>query len=76
MGFNLMDYVTEGSDRCDFEVIGYAVRRLTDDLIPEIIKLIPDEKSLLDDLDAVTDILNLYCALIDQRHRIQEADHD
>lgn len=74
MGLDLLDFVTEGSDRSDFIVLGYAIRRLTDDLVPEIEKLIPDERSLLEDLDAVTDILNLYAALISERHRKNKTD--
>ena len=42
MGFDLNDFVTEGSDKGDFDVIKYAIRKLTDDVSPVITQLMGD----------------------------------
>lgn len=67
MGFDLNDFVTEGSDKGDFDVIKYAIRKLTDDVSPVITQLMGDP--ILKEMDALLDIANLYCVIIEARHQ-------
>lgn len=73
MGFDLNDVVTEGSDKDDFEVIKYAIKKLTDDVSPVITKLIKGD-TILKEMDSLLDIANLYCVIIETRHK-QEAEN-
>ena len=73
MGFALNDFVTEGSDKGDFDVIKYAIRKLTDDVSPVIIELIKGDP-ILKEMGALLDIANLYCVIIEARHK-QEAEN-
>ena len=73
MGFDLNDFVTEGSDKGDFDVIKYAIRKLTDDVSPVIKELIKGDP-ILKEMDALLDIANLYCVIIEARRK-QEAEN-
>lgn len=71
MGFDLNYFVSEGSDKGDFDVIKYAIRKLTDDVSPVITELIKGN-TILKEMDALLDIANLYCVIIETRHQKEE----